>query len=179
MRTPGDSLDGSDVLGELVRWRLQSSQVSSSPSERERRDSHLVHLVEYKEPVIIPSTRQLITLLVPLETTDLLPMRSKLANKVSVHSDVAVVDALVVRARGEDGVVPRQRADSSSVTRHAADGSLGLGVPDLHAAVLRPDGELMALQVRGEPTFGVNRIAKTHPLDPSDGSDRIGRLLIG
>lgn len=89
--------------------------------------TYLIHLVEHEKSIVVSTTSELVTLLVPFEPADLLPVGCKLADKMGVDSNIAVIDTFVVRARGENRVVPGERADSSRVSSHPADRPFGFG----------------------------------------------------
>jgi hypothetical protein len=88
--------------------RQRVSLVTAIRGKRKR--AHLIHLVENEELVVVSSTGEL-SIRTPLETANLLLVNRNLVREVILDADVAVNDEAVVRAGGEDVIVPGESAD--------------------------------------------------------------------
>ena len=159
MRIPRDSLDRSDMLRKAIHGRF-------------------AHFIPNEKLVVVPTTRELILLNVPLESAHFLSMTDELRDVLFSCSDVAMVDESIVRARSENRFVPGECSDARFVPSHRTDNALLFGVPDLNASGFRSDCEMRTLFVgqfhRDQPDTRC-----TDSLNPAETSDRICTALVG
>jgi len=102
----------------------------------------IVQLVPYHQLVVIASGSELLVLMVPLQTANLLLVTSKLAKPLVRLSNIAVVDGAIPRSGGQDVLVPCKGADTSSVAHHGTKAALGLRIPNLHLASVGADSDM-------------------------------------
>jgi hypothetical protein len=112
-RAPGESLDGSAVVG---LGELGGGKGARIPD---------VH------HVVITASRELGTVGAPLETANLTSVRDELGDLVLGDADVVVVDEAGTSASREEMLVPAHDADAGLMAEHAAKLGLLLDVPDL------------------------------------------------
>ena len=112
-RAPGDSLDGSAVVG---LGELGSGERTSIPDV---------------DHVVVGASRKLSTISAPLETTDLTSVGDELGNLVLSDANVVVVDEAGASTGGEKVLVPSHDTNASLVAEHAAELGLLFNVPDL------------------------------------------------
>ncbi len=127
MRTPRNRLDRRRVLREAVQ-------------------RHFVRLVPHKQLVVVAARCELVRLRVPPQATHLLPVALELPDVVLRDPHVAVEDGAVTRARRQDVLVPREAADPTRVAGHGADLFAFFRVPYLHLALVRANGDGVALR---------------------------------
>ena len=81
----------------------------------------------------------------PLQPAHFLLVARQLLDPMLRASHISMVDQPVPRARRQDVLVPRQRAHSTGMARHAADDRLRFRVPQLDRARVGADSNVGAL----------------------------------
>jgi len=112
-RAPGESLDGSLVVGLLELGCVERTSIPDA------------------DEVVIATSGQLSTIGAPLKTANLTSVRDKLGNLVLGNADIVVVDETGASTGGKEVLVPAHDANAGVVAEHAAELGALLDVPDL------------------------------------------------
>lgn len=125
---PGQSLDGSLVVGLLKLWGVERASVPDV------------------DQVVVATSGELGAVGAPLKTTDLASVADEFRDLVLGDADIVVEDKTRASASGEEVLVPAHDANAGIVAEHGAKLSALLDVPDLDLSGSKTGGDVSTVR---------------------------------